>query len=96
MSMKYSSRVDANQPDIVKEFRRCGASVTPTHNAGQGFPDLVVGFRGVNYCVEIKNPDQPPSKQKLTPDQIVWHENWKGQHIVVKTIDDVWQLLGIK
>ena len=88
-------RVDGNQSSIVKEFRKCGASVTPTHAHGKGFPDLVVGFDGVNYLVEVKDPDQPPSKQKLTPDQVKFFEGWGGQICVVKTFDDVWNLLGL-
>ena len=88
-------RVDRNQKVIVQEFRSVGASVTPTHAQGKGFPDLVVGFEGVNYMVEIKDPEQPPSKQKLTPDQVKYHATWGGQICVVKTFEDVWALLGL-
>lgn len=96
MAKMYASKIDKNQPDIVKEFRRLGASVTPTHNAGHGFPDLVVGFGGVNYLVEVKDPAQPPSKRKLTPHQVKWHGEWLGVAHIVHTNDDVRELLGIK
>lgn len=95
MSKLYNSKIDKNQPAIVKVFRELGATVAPTHNAGKGFPDLVVGFKGVNYLVEIKDPNQPPSKRRLTPVQIEFHGKWGGQICIVQTRDDVVKLLGV-
>lgn len=47
--MGYSiKRVDKNQPDIVKKFRSMGASVAHTHSVSQGFPDIVVGVKGLS------------------------------------------------
>lgn len=70
-------------------LRRAGASVCSLHMVGDGVPDLMVGYRGKTILMEIKNPEQPPSKQKLTPDQVLWHDRWRGSTvIIVRTPDE--------
>lgn len=90
---RYAAAVDANQADIVEEFRARGASVTPTHRQGEGFPDICVGYRGVNLLVEIKDGAKIPSKQKLTKAEKEWHDEWRGQVCVVNDVDQVAPLL---
>ena len=41
-------KVDANQPDIVKELRKLGYSVELDHD------DIIVGHNGRTYWYEIK------------------------------------------
>lgn len=81
--MPRKARVDKNQSDVVSSLRAIGATVQHLHAVGQGCPDILVGFRGVNYAVEIKDGNKPPSQRKLTPQQGEWHESWKGQVDVV-------------
>ena len=76
-------RVDGNQPEIVKALRNVGASVTHLHEIGRGVPDLLVGFRNQNFLIEVKDPDQPPNKRKLTEDEEEWHRTWNGQVAVI-------------
>lgn len=83
-----------NQPEIVTVLRQMGATVTPTHTLGNGFPDLVVGFRGVNLLLEVKDGDKPPSKRQLTADEQRWHEEWRGNAVIVESVDDVVALLN--
>lgn len=82
-----AAKVDANQAAIVKALRQMGASVQPLHTVGQGTPDLLVGIQGRNYLLEVKDGAKPPSAQKLTADQIDWHDMWRGQVEVVNSID---------
>ena len=89
--MRRAAKVDANQKQIVEALRRVGCSVTHLHAVGSGCPDLLVGFRGKNILIEVKDGKKPPSKQKLTPDQIVWHSEWNGQVAVVNCVDDAIQ-----
>ena len=93
--MRRAAKVDANQSEIVAAFRKAGATVTPLHAVGQGCPDLLVGFRGVNYLVEVKDGAKPPSARKLTPDQVSWHDTWRGQVAVVKSAAEALALLEI-
>ena len=90
-----AKRTDANQAEIMGAFRSCGASVQTLHEVGRGCPDLLVGFRGRNLLVEVKDGSKPPSKRRLRPDQVRWHERWRGQVAVVESVDDVLGLLGV-
>ena len=75
--MRRAARIDAPQPDIVRALRRCGYVVHITSTAGEGYPDLTVGCPwGEIVLIEIKDGDKPPSAQKLTPDQVEFHQRW--------------------
>ena len=68
--MRKRARVDANQKKIVSKIREAGCSVLHTHQLGKGAPDIIVGYAGNNYLIEIKDGDKPLAQQKLTPDEI--------------------------
>ena len=82
-------KIDANQRTVVKTFRQLGWSFAITSDVGRGFPDGVGGYRGRNYLIEIKDGAKPLSAQKLTPDQVVFHEAWRGQVIIIRSVQDV-------
>ncbi len=83
-------RVDSNQAEIVADLRKCGASVWSLHEVGGGFPDIIVGFRGVNYLIEIKTPEG-----KLVVRQRRWHEVWPGQVAVARTSEEALHIIGV-
>lgn len=85
---KYARRVDANQLEIIKALLAIGCTVADTSRAGEGFPDLVVGYRGRNYLIECKDGDKPPSERRLTPAQVRFHHQWRGQIVTVKNADE--------
>ncbi|WP_116328100.1 hypothetical protein [Cupriavidus phytorum] len=85
--MRRAAKVDANQAEIVEALRKIGATVQPLHAVGQGCPDLLVGWRGMNTILELKDGRKPPSARKLTEDQEKWHANWRGQVAVVETVE---------
>jgi len=85
--VRRAARIDANQSLIIGALLRCGASVQTLAAVGQGVPDLLVGFRGRNLLLEVKDGTKPPSARKLTPDQVEWHGAWKGQVIVVESVE---------
>ena len=72
-------RVDANQPLIVQALRAVGATVQHLHTVGDGCPDLLVGYQGVNYLMEIKRTP----RSRMTDDERTWHEAWRGTVFVV-------------
>ena len=92
--MRTAARVDANQSEIVEALRQIGATVQTLHQVGRGCPDLLVGFRGVNILLEVKDGSKPPSARKLTPDEYSWHKDWRGQVAVVKSIEDAIDVLN--
>ena len=76
--MRYTKR-DANHGEIVEVLRCYGFSVYDAAHAGRDFPDLVVGFGGVTYLVEIKSSETAP----LTPGQVEFARTWRGSAVVV-------------
>lgn len=86
--MRYAQASDSNQADIVRMLRNMGFSVTDTHNAGKGFPDLAVGIHGHSFNVEIKDGSKIPSKRALTADQLEWHRDWRGHVAILESVDD--------
>jgi hypothetical protein len=85
--MRRAARVDANHQMIVGGLRACGATVQSLAPVGAGCPDLLVGHRGRNLLLEIKDGRRPPSERKLTPDQQKWHADWQGAVIVVENVE---------
>ena len=89
------AKVDANQSEIVAALREVGATVQSLAAIGKGCPDLLVGWRGNNYVIEIKDGRQPPSHRRLTPDQVDWHDTWNGRVHVVAGVTEALKLLGV-
>jgi len=89
-----SKKVDANHKAIVKGLRDAGATVQSLAALGKGAPDVLVGFRRLNYTLEIKNPLMPPSKRKLTEAEEEWHDEWRGQVTVVETLEQALSAIG--
>jgi Holliday junction resolvase len=81
--MRLAAKIDANQQEIVRKLRAVGCTVETLAAVGKGVPDLLVGFKGKNYLFEVKDGLKPPSQRKLTPDQVVWHEKWRGNIKVI-------------
>lgn len=87
-------KVDANQSEIVLALRQMGCSVSVTSSLGHDFPDLVVGFRGKNYLLEIKDGNKPPSHRKLRPGQQKFFHEWKGQVALVNSVTEAIDLVN--
>ena len=86
--MRRAGKIDANQPLIVKALRDAGATVRIVSDVGHGFVDIVVGHRGLNFLMEIKDPARKPSERRLTEDERAFHLGWNGQVCVVETVED--------
>lgn len=95
--MKKIAKVDGNQKQVVTSLRKIpGVSVAITSQLGSGFPDIVVGHKGFNYLIELKDGSKPPSGRRLTDDEKQWHVNWKGQVSICNDFDEVLNLINIK
>lgn len=87
-------RTDRNHSEIINAIRKIpNISVFSTHEVGKGFPDIVIGYKGINYLIEIKDGNKPPSARKLTDAELQFHSNWKGQIKIVNNLDEVLNLL---
>ena len=87
-------RLDDNHGDIVKALRSVGATVQSLASVGCGCPDILCGINGRNHLLEVKNEDQPPSKQTLTTDELLWHNEWKGKVEIVNSVRQALAAIG--
>jgi hypothetical protein len=90
--MRRAARVDQNQAAIVEALRKCGCSVLSLAAIGKGAPDLLVGHRGVNRLLEVKNP---ATRGKLNDLQNAWHLRWAGQVLTVTSPEDALRQLDL-
>ena len=87
--MRRAAKTDTNQKPIVAALRGVGATVRPLHAVGRGVPDLLVGFRGTNYLLEVKG-----RRGRLTADQVTFFDEWRGAAQVVRSVDDALRVIG--
>lgn len=75
---KHNPKRDAAEPEIVSSLTQCGFSVyrmnTPV--------DLLVGFRGRNYLIEVKSGSKGYAK-KLNENQKDFADGWRGGDVVI-------------
>ncbi len=78
---RRAARRDGNETEIIAALESQGWTVTPL--SAPGVPDLLIGARGINVLIEVKDPDGSsrgkPTTAKLTDAQQRWHDGWKGQ-----------------
>ena len=94
-------RSDRNQSKIVEKFRSLGAHVFITSEIGRGFPDLVVsiplatnfGLERRMFLIEIKDGEQIPSKQKLSPKEQEFFNDWYEHVRIVRSEQEVVDLI---
>lgn len=84
---RFAARRDANEQDIIEALVAAGASVQPL--SIKGVCDLLVGFQGVNYLIEVK-----ADKGKLTDEQISFFETWDGHCDVARTPEEALRIIG--
>lgn len=84
-----AAKVDQNQEQIVRDLRKYGACVTVISSLGRGVPDLLVSYDDIWYVVELKNPMQKKSQQKLTKDEQRWVNKQKARVHVIREIGEI-------
>lgn len=90
-----AKRVDDNQTTIVRQLRKLGVSVQHLHTIGQGCPDLLLGVRGKNFLVELKDGSKSESKKKLTDDEEKFFNEWNGQVNKCETLEEIIKVIGL-
>lgn len=88
---KYRAKRDKNETDIVRALRDIpGLSVVVI--SAKDVPDLLIGYQGINYLIEVKNKK---GLNRLQEGQAEFLENWKGQVVVAHCLEDILDVLGI-
>lgn len=82
---------------MVDALERVGATVERL--SAKDAPDLLVGFRGVNTLLEVKQPAGKrggTSHRDLLPGQAEWHAAWRGAApVVVRTAEEALAAIGV-
>ena len=85
-----AKKVDKNQKELCDYAKSIGVSVCYLHAVGSGVPDIILGYDGINYLCEIKT-----QTGKLNELQVKWFEDWSGQCTVIRTKEDIRNLVGL-
>jgi len=91
-----AKKTDRNHQEIIRALRAAGASVFSTHEIGRGFPDAVIGYRGLNFLIEIKDGTLPPFRKRLTEQEQGFFDLWRGQVCVIENVDEVLRMIGAR
>lgn len=79
--MRRAAKTDNNHAHIRDQLRANGRAVWDCSKFGDGFPDLVVGYRGSIFLMEVKSEDG-----QLTPKQHKAINKWEqdgGEPVLV-------------
>ena len=91
---RRATRRDANEPQVVATLRKAGGVWVAL-----GWPvDGVAGLSGRWAMVEIKNPENPPSKRALTEDEAAFVADCRRRALpvlVVETGEDLLRGMGV-
>jgi hypothetical protein len=92
--VKYARQRDLNEKEIVDALVAVGASVTKLN--GTGVPDLLVGYQGATFLLEVKRPLGARGGRHhhghvgdigdMTGHQVKWWSEWTGARpVIVRT-----------
>jgi hypothetical protein len=85
---------DATQDPIRDALLAVGATVQDLSRIGAGVPDLLVGYHGMNYLIEVKSPSGVKHQTGLRPTQAQWHSKWTGQVNVANSPEQALAIIG--
>ena len=88
---RFRQKLDENHRAIVATLQYNGALVGDLSNAGGGVPDLVVGYRGVLFLVEVKT-----LKGALSPKQKEFFAQWSEYPtLIIRTVDEAMDVMEV-
>lgn len=104
-SVRYRrTKRDANHVEIVAALKAAGCTVVDLAATGGGVPDLLVGVRGRNLLLEVKNPNRRRKDGTLmgkgvyhaevADRQADFRANWTGQAAVVYSVEEALHQVG--
>jgi hypothetical protein len=82
---RRAAKRDANEPPIIEALVAVGATIMQGRDV-----DLIVGFRGRNFLLEVK----PEKGGRLKPSQELLLDTWRGQYGIVRTPQEALQHIG--
>lgn len=103
MGLRYPRKRDVNEKEVVAALRARGATVT--HLDDSGVPDLLVGYHGETFLLEVKQSSKKDGSGKsnkskggegeLTEAQVEWWKMWTGARaVIVHSIEEAIAAIG--
>jgi len=92
MSFRRAAKVDDNQKDIVKLFRKHGWYVLIISQL-KNCCDIIVSKRGRTVAIEIKDGKKAPSARKLSEGELKFKNEWQGEYALVETEEDALKVI---
>lgn len=89
--MRRAAKVDGNQAEIVECLRAIPeCSVLILSAIGKGCPDILIGYRGANLLVELKNPETlRGEKPETIKRQQEFRDGWRGAVIRATSLKEI-------
>lgn len=95
--MRRAAKIDKNQNEIVKELRSI-----PGVTVQVSMDDLLIGYKGANYWIELKEPGTVSKTtgeirdSAIKPSQHKLRAEWKGHYKIVYCIEQILSEIGIQ
>jgi len=88
--MRRAARKDGNEKQLRAAWEAMGGSWLSIAPIEGGEPDALLGMRGRQRLVEVKDGRKKPSARKLRDVQFEWHAAWRGTPVrVVLSVEDL-------
>jgi hypothetical protein len=81
--MRRAARKDGNEVSLRDAWEAIGGSWLSIYPIEGGEPDALLGFRGRQCLVEVKDGRKRASARKLRGNQVEWHRTWRGEPVRV-------------
>lgn len=88
MGFRRAAKVDANQPEIVKELRKRGWYVLIISQL-KNCCDVIISKGGRTIAIEIKDGTKPKSAQRLSEGEKKFMDEWQGEYRIITSTDDI-------
>ena len=88
MSFRRAAKVDANQPEIVKELRKRGWYVLIISQL-KNCCDLIISKDGRTVAIEVKDGSKPKSSQRLSEGEKKFMDEWQGEYKIITSTSDI-------
>ena len=98
------TRRDITHGPIVRALEGIGATVVDLSTLGEGKPDLIVGYRGVDRMMEVKSERENVRKDgylrtdkgAVQENQAAFAASWRGAPvIVVRSVGEALAAVGV-
>lgn len=84
----HRGKVDSNHAAVMQALRDAAMKPVSTAAVGDGFPDILVAYRGVCIPLEVKDGAKSPSERKLTAAEQKFADEWPGPLAIVESPEE--------